>query len=167
MDGYISWSIGSRKAEDYLCSLLRTNPSDLNQWWLTSPAPNGSGVRFVARPTTGTFPAMPVMEDLSGHPLWLIDHSVNNTGTVVPQSLWSPVNTTGLRHYPADAYLQLPIFFIQEDGQLGLSLDDAVQGNCGNIRDAQIQAPLGGKYTTTIRILVCTRCPCIIAFNMF
>ena len=107
------------------------------------------------------------MEDSDGHPLWLIDHSVNNAGTVVPQSLWSPMNTTGLMQYPADASLQLPIFFTQMDGQLGLSLDDAVQGNCENLRGAQMQAPLGGRTTTTIRILVCTRSPCIIAFNLF
>ena len=114
-------------------------------------------MRFAARPAAGTFPVMPVMQDLSGHPLWPIDYSVMDVGTVVPQSLWSPRNTTSLRQYDAGASLQLPIFFTQEDGKLGLSLDDAAKGNCQNLRDARMQAPLGGKYTTTIRILVCTR----------
>jgi hypothetical protein len=136
--------------------MLRTNPSSLNQWWLNSPAPNGSGVRFVARPAAGAFPAMPLTQDLNGHPLWLIDYGVMDFGTVVPQTLWSPGNTTGLRQYVV-ASLQLPIFFIQEDGSLGLSLGDAAGGNCDSLRDAQRQALLGGGHTTTIRILVCTR----------
>ena len=79
-------------------------------------------------------------------------------GTVVPQFLWSPRNTTNLRQYDAGASLQLPIFFTpgQEDDKLGLSLDGAAKGHCQNLRDAQMPAPLGEKYTTTIRILVCT-----------
>ena len=96
------------------------------------------------------------MQDINGHPLWLIDYSIVDIGTVVPQTLWSPRNTTGLRQYVAEASLQLPIFFTQEDGRLGLSLDDAAGGNCESLCDAQMQALLGGGYTTTIRILVCT-----------
>jgi hypothetical protein len=134
------------------------NQSNLNGWWLTSPTPNGSGVRFVARPAAGTLPTRPLMHDLHGNPLWLIDYSVMDIGTVIPQTLWSPArNTTGLRQHVAEASLQLPIFFTQEDGRLGLPLGDAAGGNCESLRDAQMQAPLGGGYTTTIRILVCTR----------
>jgi hypothetical protein len=109
---------------------------------------------------------MPVMQDLNGNPLWPIDYSAMDIGTVVPQSLWPPRNGTELRQYGVEA-LQLPIFFIQEDGTLGLSLDDAASGRCQNLRDAQIQALLGGRATTYIRILVCARWPCIIACDPF
>ena len=99
------------------------------------------------------------MEDLNGHPLWLIDYSVTDSGTVVPQSLWSTGNTTDLGQHYTEASLQLPIFFTQENGEVGLSLDDAANGRYQTLRDAQTQAPLGGGHTTNIRILVCSRWP--------
>jgi hypothetical protein len=77
-------------------------------------------------------------------------------GTVVPQLLWSPKNVNDLRQYVALAPLELPIFFTHEDGALGVSLNDAAKGRCHTLRDAHVQAHLGGKYTTYIRILVCT-----------
>ena len=100
-----------------------------------------------------------MMEDLNGHPLWLIDYSVMDIGTIVPQSLWSTGNTTDLGQHYAEASLQLPIFFTQGNGDLGLSLDDAANGRYQTLRDAHTQAPLGGGHTTNIRILVCSRWP--------
>jgi len=105
------------------------------------------------------------MQDSNGHPSWLIDYSIASIGTVVPQSLWSPQSYNHARQYVADAPLQLPIFFILEDsdGILGISLHDAANGRCQTLRDARTRAPLGGKSTTHIRILVCTRQPRIVA----
>jgi len=99
------------------------------------------------------------MQVTGGYQLWLLDHSVMTAGTVVPQSLWSPRNVTDRRQYVDEASLQLPIFFTQENGVLGLSLDDATHGRCQTLRDARMQAHLGGKHTTFIRILVCSRWP--------
>ena len=96
------------------------------------------------------------MQDRSGRPLWLLDYSIADTGTVVPQELWSPQNVNDFRQYVTDAELQMPIFFAQENGHLGLSLDDAMNGRCQNLRDARMQAHLGGKTTTHIRIKVCS-----------
>ena len=76
-------------------------------------------------------------------------------GTVVRQSLWSPRNVTDFRQHVTEAPLQLPIFFTQENGALGLSLDDAAHGRYQTLHDARMPAPLGGKHTTYIRILVC------------
>ena len=90
-----------------------------------------------------------------------------NIGTVVPQSLWSPRNVTDFRQYVAEAPLLLPIFFTQENGDLGLSLDDAAHGRCQTLRDARMQAHLGGKHTTCVRILVCSRWPHIVAWDLF
>ena len=109
------------------------------------------------------------MQDPNGHTRWLIDHGVASIGTVVPQSLWSPRSNSDARQYVADAPLQLPIFFVQEDsnGILGISLDDAANGRCQTLRDTRTQAHLGGKSTTHIRILVCIRQPRIVACDMF
>jgi len=111
-------------------------------------------------------PTLP-MQATSGYLLWLLDYSVMSIGTVVPQSLWSPRNVTDFRQYVTEAPLQLPIFFTQENGFLGLSLDDAFHGRCQTLRDARMQAHLGGKYTTYIRILVCSRWPRIVAWDSF
>ena len=48
----------------------------------------------------------------------------------------------------------MPIFFLQ-DSALGLSLNDAIDGRCHTLRDARVQAQLGGRTTTHIRIGVC------------
>ena len=95
------------------------------------------------------------MQDHNGRPLWLIDYSVVPIGTVIPQARWSPGSVNDRRHYVAEAVLQMPIFFLQQDGTLGLSLDDATNGRCQTLRDARVQAHLGGRTTTHIRIGVC------------
>jgi hypothetical protein len=76
-------------------------------------------------------------------------------GTVIPQARWSPENVNDHRHHVAEAILQMPIFFMQQNGTLGLSLDDAINGRCQTLRDSRVQAQLGGKVTTHIRIGVC------------
>ena len=58
--------------------------------------------------------------------------------------------------YVVNQELQMPIFFTQENGDLGLSLDDAMNGRCQTLRDAQMQAHLGGRTTTHICIKVCS-----------
>jgi hypothetical protein len=101
------------------------------------------------------------MQDRNGRPLWLLDYSIVGTGTVIPQARWSPENVNDHRQYVAEAILQMPIFFVQQNGILGLSLDDAINGRCQTLRDARMQAQLGGRTTTHIRIGVCGRCaPC-------
>jgi hypothetical protein len=73
----------------------------------------------------------------------------------VPQTLWTPHNKNDLKQHVEEADLQLPIFFIHENGDLGLSLEDAVNGRCHSaLRDARTHAQLGGKTTTHIRISV-------------
>ena len=95
------------------------------------------------------------MQGQDGYPLYLLDHSVVHTGTVVPQALWSPQNVNDFRQHVSDASLQMPIFFTHTNGTLGLSLSDAANGRYQTLRDAREQAQLGGKVTTHIRILVC------------
>jgi hypothetical protein len=86
-------------------------------------------------------------------------------GTVIPQARWSPDNATDYRNHVAAAVLQMPIFFMQKDGILGLSLADAINGRCQTLRDARMLAQLGGKTTTHIRIAVRDRWPRVFVLN--
>ncbi len=78
---------------------------------------------------------------------------------LVTRPRWTPENVNDHRQYVAEAVLQMPIFFLQQDGGLGLSLDDAINGRCQTLRDARELAQLGGRTTTHIRIGVCSHMP--------
>ncbi len=130
----------------------------LNQLCQTLLKPDGSGV-FVVRSIPVNSSLTPFMQDLNGYPLWSLDYSIIRTGTVIPQTRWSPENVNDHRQHVAEAILQMPIFFIQQNGVLGLSLDNAINGRCQTLRDGRVHAQLGGKTTTHIRIGVCSRWP--------
>lgn len=113
---------------------------------------------FVTKAIPDTLSTSPLMKDSRDErPLWLLDYGVVRSGTVVPQALWSPHNVNDFRQYVSEAPLQLPIFFIQKNGVLGLSLSDAADGRCQTLRGGRMQAQLGGRFTTHIRILVRSR----------
>lgn len=152
VDGYISQSFSPKTAERYFHDLLKTNSSDLTQ--LCQTIDLSDGLSFVVQDVATQDPPLP-LEDSCGRSHWLLDHGVVQPGTVVPQQLWSPQHDNEFRQYVTNAKLQMPVFFIQEDGRLGLSLDDAARGRCHNLRDGGKVAPLGGKTTTFIRINVC------------
>jgi hypothetical protein len=97
---------------------------------------------------------MPFTQDRDGRPLWLLDYSIVRMGTIIPQARWFPDNVTDYTNDVAEAVSQMPIFFMQKNGTLGLSLDDAINGCCQNLRDARVLAQLGEKTTTHIRIAV-------------
>ena len=118
--------------------------------------PDGSGI-FIVRMIPNDTSAAPSLADSNGHPLWLLDNSVVRTGTVVPQVRWTPENVNDHRQHVAEAILQMPIYFLQKNGTLGLSLDDAINGRCQTLRDSIVQAQLGGRTTTHIRIGVSSR----------
>ena len=75
-------------------------------------------------------------------------------GTVVPQGMWVPHTITDRRHHVAEAELQMPIFFEDANGRLGITLEAAATGRCHGLLNAQCFAPLGNKTTTHIRIVV-------------
>jgi len=155
VDGYISQSFPNKDAEGYICHLLKTNPSALRQSCLPYGKQDRSGVLFVvnAIPRELSCAVRPYTQDPHGYPLWILDHSIVRTGTVVPQVLWSPQNVNDFRLHVSDAILQMPIFFTHVNGTLGLSLSDAANGRCQTLCNGREQAQLGGKVTTHIRIL--------------
>jgi hypothetical protein len=97
------------------------------------------------------------MQDRNGRPLWLLDYSIVRMGTVIPQARWYPENVNDYRQHVVEAILQMPVFFVQQNGTLGLPLNDAINGRCHTLRDAREQAQLGGRTTTHVRIGVCGR----------
>jgi hypothetical protein len=154
VDGYISHSLGPTKAEQYFLDLLKTDSSGLTRSCRIIRV--SGGVSFVVRDVATRNPPPPFMKDNCGRSHWLLDYGIMPIGTVVPQQLWTPQHGNEFKQYVTDAELQMPVFFTQENGNLGLSLDDAARGRCHNLRDARTFAPLGGKTTTHIRINVCT-----------
>ena len=123
--GYITQSFGPNDTEDYLYHLLKTDQSDLNQSCQILPKSDGLGVVFVVRTIPPNISPTPFMQDRNGQPLWLFDYSVVGAGTV------------------------------QQNGSLGFSLDDAINGRNYTLRDAGLQVQLGGGAVTKIRIRVC------------
>ena len=132
----------------------------LSQSCQTLLKPDGSGV-FIVRIIPDYISPTPFLRDPNGHPLRPLDYSVVPTGTVIPQVRWSPKNVNDHRQHVAEATLQMPIYFVQQDGVLGLSLDDAINGRsiCQILRDPGMPAQLGGKTTTYIRIRACSLWP--------
>ena len=74
-------------------------------------------------------------------------------GTVVPQRRLSLVDEVDeVRQYVESAVLQLPIFFVNRNGELGFPLSDIIRGYDCDLRNEVDFAPLGGKTTTHIQI---------------
>ncbi|KAI0299037.1 hypothetical protein B0F90DRAFT_1858802 [Multifurca ochricompacta] len=85
---------------------------------------------------------------IRGQPAWLLDYTILQGGTVVPQRFWSPQN-------PSDTQvpLHMPIFFVHKDRKnFGLPLIRAAAGDCMGLLDARIAAPVGDCSTMYIRI---------------
>jgi len=61
--------------------------------------PDRSGVLFLVNAIPWTLSSVvgPYMQGQDGRPLWVLDHSVVHTGTVVPQALWSPQGVNDIR----------------------------------------------------------------------
>jgi hypothetical protein len=154
VDGYISQTFNPINAELYFSYLLKTKSSGLTQ--LCEIMCLSGTVSFLVQDVATRDPPPPALKDNCGRSHWLLDYRIM-PGTVVPQQLWSPQHGNDFKQYVTDAELQMPIFFTQEDGRLGLCLDDAARGRCNNLRGARTVAHLGGKTTTFIRIGVCTQ----------
>ncbi|KAH9054250.1 hypothetical protein EDB87DRAFT_1647319 [Lactarius vividus] len=140
VDGYTSQTFQSRRAEQYFQHLLKSNPIPSIG---PSSYPDREGYFFfvgpIARPPFDSSPR-------------LLDRTVVNRGTVVPQTMWAPHTVTDQKQHVEEAVLQTPIFFEGVDGQLGLPLEASAAGRCHGLRNAQEFAPLGHKSTTHIRI---------------
>jgi hypothetical protein len=94
---------------------------------------------------------------IGNRPAWLLDYMLRDLGTVVPQRLWSPADTSDAQRYgtPGTVPLNMPIFFVQRDGTtLGFPLNQAASGDCSALLNGRLAAPVGRGHTTSIRIMV-------------
>ena len=90
----------------------------------------------------------------NNQPLWLLDIIPVPMYHVVPQQIWTPPNQSDWRRYVEQANLRMPVFFVQNDGTIGLPLARALSGQRSLLRCGDTPAPLGGGHSTQIRIAV-------------
>jgi hypothetical protein len=84
-----------------------------------------------------------------------LDYSITTTqGTVVPQRRWTPADEIDVRRYVESATLQLPVYFVKQNGRIGFWLPDILQGRDQDLYDGHGEAPLGGRATTHLRLNV-------------
>ena len=132
VDGYISHSFGPQLAERHFSHILKSKAIFASYCF-----GQDGGSFVVSSPNQYS---------------WVLDRSVQNIGTVIPQVLWIPHTVTDRRQHVQDAELQRPIFFLHTDGRLGLTLEAAVSGRCNTLLNSGCSAPLGPQTTTHIRI---------------
>ncbi|KAH9011528.1 hypothetical protein EDB83DRAFT_2420844 [Lactarius deliciosus] len=142
VDGYVSQTFRSRAAEQYFLNLLRSTSVPPHT---PLSYPGREGNFFFLHSVPSHIPA----QHSSPPGRWLLDRGVVTRGTVVPQTLWSPHSAVERRQ---QVDLQLPIFFENTDGRLGISLEASVAGQCYSLRDASYPAQLGDRTTTNLRI---------------
>ena len=138
---------GIQDAAFFLESLLKMNPQDVN---LISNVPGWPNALMVSRPSVPN--TRPDALANNQHPLWILDFVPLPPLNVVPQRIWSPPNQSDWRRYVEQADLHMPVFFVQNNGMIGLPLSRAAVGDTSSLRHANRAAPLGGGHSTQIRI---------------
>ena len=147
IDGYISQTFRSRVAEQYFLNLLKS--TSIPPHSTLSNTGREEYFFFVHSVPSHIHAPYPNLPDR-----WLLDRGIIDRGTVVPQTMWSPRSAINIQQHVERAKLQMPVFFEDKDGGLGLSLGEFTGGQCRVLQDANDPAPLGQKTTTHIRIVV-------------
>jgi hypothetical protein len=143
IDGYLAQTFGPQATASYFTRLLGVDARMLHPI-VTQEWPH---VFFITSPVVQNIP--PSLS-IDRNPAWLLDYAIRQVGTVVPQRIWSPGNSSDSQHP-----LKLPIFFVHKDGvNLGLPLLQAASGDCKTLLDAGTTAPVGNASTMYIRINV-------------
>jgi hypothetical protein len=153
-DGFLVRMFGERDAAFFIESLLKMNAKDV---YLIGNVPGWPNALMVQRPSVGDTRYDAVANN---HPLWLLDFIPLPIYHVVPQKIWTPPNQSDWRRYVEQANLRMPVFFVQNDGAIGLQLPRAAVGDTASLRGADNAAPLGGGHSTQIRIAVSSSSPC-------
>ncbi|KAI9455810.1 hypothetical protein BJY52DRAFT_1121620 [Lactarius psammicola] len=146
IDGYVSQTFRSQVAEQYFLNLLKSTSIPP---YATLSYTEREGYFFFVHSVPPHIPAL--FPDTPGR--WLLDRGIVDRGTVVPQTMWSPDSAINRRQNVEKAKLQMPVFFEDKDGGLGLSLGALIDGPFHVLRDANDYAPLGQKTTLHFRIV--------------
>ncbi|KAH9995428.1 hypothetical protein BJV74DRAFT_333841 [Russula compacta] len=145
-NGFLMQMFGQRDAAFFIESLLKMDVADV---FLIGNVPGWHNALMVQRPSVhGTR----VDAIANNHPLWLLDFIPLPMCHVVPQKMWTPPNQSDWRRYVEQANLRMPVFFLQNNGIVGLPLARAAIGDTTSLRYADSAAPLGGGHSTQIRI---------------
>ena len=148
-EGFLVKMFGRRYAEFFIESLLKTDAREVN---LVGNVPGCYNALMSQMPSiddAGYAALTP-----NGQPLWLLDFIPQPIYHVVPQKIRTPPRRPDWRRYVEQATRRMPVFFIQNNGAVGLPLAQALNGDKGLMRGADKPAPLGGGLFTQIRIVV-------------
>ena len=148
-EGFLTKMFGRRDAAFFIESLLKVNVRDV---FVYGNVPGWNNALMVSNPSIndGRYVAFAH----NNQPLWLLDIIPQPMDHVVPQTMWTPPNQSDWRRYVEQASLRMPVFFIQNDGTIGLPLVRALSGQRALLRCGDMPAPLGGGHSTQIRIAV-------------
>jgi len=163
VDSNLAHMFGPEGAALYFTRLLKVDvrsllPTMSQEWphafFITSPPPPSPPPPPTAQnasPPTLYVNRLPV-------PAQLLDYTIRQVGTVVPQGIWPPGNTldSPARSANRAASLNMPIFFVGTDRlSLGLPLYMAIgEGDRVQLHGAGSPAPIGHGSTMYIRITV-------------
>jgi hypothetical protein len=159
VDSNLAHMFGPEGAAIYFARLLKVDMRSL-QPTMSQEWPHAF---FITSPTTvqNAPPRAPPTIYINRRPAQLLDYTIRQVGTVVPQGIWPPGNNnntssdTPARSAKA-ASLNMPIFFVGMDRvSLGLPLPMAIaEGDRAPLQGAGSPAPIGHGSTTYIRITV-------------
>ena len=150
VDSNLAHMFGPEGAALYFARLLKVDVRSLHPT-MSQEWPHAF---FITSPTAQTAPTLYI----NRRPAQLLDYTIRQVGTVVPQAIWPPGNTsdnTPARSAKA-ASLNMPIFFVGTDRvSLGLPLRVAIaEGDRAPLHGAGSPASIGRGSTTYIRITV-------------
>jgi len=145
-EGFLTRMFGRRDAAFFIQSLFKVDVRDVH---LVGNVPGWHNALMTRTPSIHDTQVDAI--DPNHRPLWLLDIIPPAMYQVVPQQIWSPPNQSDWRRYVEQANLRMPVFFIQNDGTIGLPLARAITGDRA-LRGADMPAPLGGGHSTQIRV---------------
>ncbi len=151
-EGFLTKMFGRRDAAFFIESLLKV---DVRNVYLVGNVPGCHNALMVQSPSNQDA-HVDAFAPPNNQPLWILDMIPPPMYQVVPQKIWTPPNQSDWRRYVEQACLRMPVFFIQNDGAIGLPLVRALAGDRASLRGADMPAPLGGGHSTQIRIAVST-----------
>ncbi|KAI0031274.1 hypothetical protein K488DRAFT_86964 [Vararia minispora EC-137] len=147
--GYVASSFGYQDAAQYFGHLLKLRCSD---WVAISGADGRYGELIV-------LDLRPVHNTLSpGHPVIGVSMDLDSRCHSVPQDcvlaqrIWRPQSELDYHRHVSDAALERPIFFLHNNGRLGLAVASTLSGDFSTLRSVSQPVNMGGKTTTTVRI---------------
>jgi len=160
VDSNLAHMFGPEGAALYFARLLKVDVRSLHPT-MSQEWPHAF---FITSPTAQAVQASPTLY-INRLPAQLLDYTIRQVGTVVPQAIWPPGNnnnnTSDNTPAPRSAKamtvtLNMPIFFVGMDRvSLGLPLHVAIaEGDRAPLQGAASPAPIGHGSTTYIRITV-------------